>query len=219
MNLDWSVVWEYRYHLLQGAGVTVLLTALTMAVSIPGGLLIAAARMSPNRVLNLIAVVFTEFFRNVPLILLVYWAFYVIPIAFDWQISGFATALVALSLNVSAYNAETFRAGMMSIRKGQMEAAMAVGMSRAQALRKVIIPQATTRVLPILASTWVSLFKDTSIVSVITVNELAHTSMQIRSMTFRVLEVLTAMAMLYWLMGYPQAKLVDWIHRKYAVKE
>ena len=72
---------------------------------------------------------------------------------------------------------------------------------------------------PALASTWVSLFKDTSLVSTITVMELSYVSLQIRSQTFRVLEVLTAMAALYWLMGYPQAKLVDWIHRRWKVAE
>ena len=84
---------------------------------------------------------------------------------------------------------------------------------------KVVIPQAARRILPVLASTWISLVKDTSLVSVIAVSELAYTSMQIRAQTFRVLEMLTAMAALYWLMGYPQAKLVDWIHKKYGVKE
>jgi polar amino acid transport system permease protein len=76
------------------------------------------------------------------------------------------------------------------------------------------LPQAARRVLPVLASTWVSLFKDTSLVSVIVVGELAYTALQIRSQTFRVLEMLTAMAALYWLLGYPQAKLVDYLHRR-----
>jgi ABC-type amino acid transport system permease subunit len=83
----------------------------------------------------------------------------------------------------------------------------------------VVLPQAGRRILPVLASTWVSLFKDTSLVSVIAVSELAYTSMQIRAQTFRVLEMLTAMAVIYWLLGYPQAKLVDWIQRRYAVTE
>ena len=96
---------------------------------------------------------------------------------------------------------------------------MALGMSRAQALRRVVAPQALRRITPVLASTWVSLFKDTSLVSVIAVTELAYVSMQIRAQTFRVLEMLTAMALIYWLLGYPQAKLVDWIQRRYAVTE
>jgi polar amino acid transport system permease protein len=219
MNLDWSVVWTHRHELLQGALLTVLLTFLTMAIAVPCGIVLALMRLSRSRVLAGASTVFVEFFRNLPLILVVYWAFYVMPVLLHIELSPFATGLAALCLNVSAYNSETFRAGINSIRKGQFEAAIAVGMSRGQAMRKVVIPQAWRRVLPVLASTWVSLFKDTSLVSVIAVGELAHVALQIRSQTFRVLEMLTAMALIYWLMGYPQAKLVDWIHRRFEVKE
>lgn len=219
MNLDWNVIWTHRQALLDGAAMTIGLTVLTMLLAVPGGILLALMRLSSNRLLSAASLAFVEFFRNLPLILVIYWAFYVMPMAFDVQFSALTTALVALVLNVSAYNAETFRAGINSIRKGQMEAALAMGMSRRQAMFKVVIPQAARRILPVLASTWISLFKDTSLVSVIAVSELAYTSMQIRAQTFRVLEMLTAMAVLYWLMGYPQAKLVDWIHKKYGVKE
>lgn len=219
MNLDWNVIWTHRQALLDGVAMTIGLTVLTMLLAVPGGILLALMRLSSNRLLSAASLAFVEFFRNLPLILVIYWAFYVMPMAFDVQFSALTTALVALVLNVSAYNAETFRAGINSIRKGQMEAALAMGMSRRQAMFKVVIPQAARRILPVLASTWISLFKDTSLVSVIAVSELAYTSMQIRAQTFRVLEMLTAMAVLYWLMGYPQAKLVDWIHKKYGVKE
>jgi His/Glu/Gln/Arg/opine family amino acid ABC transporter permease subunit len=219
MNLDWNIVWVHRYDLLHGAGLTVLLTVLTMVVAVPAGIVLALMRLSKSKVLSGASQVFVEFFRNLPLILVVYWAFYVMPVFLHIEFSAFTTGLVALCLNVSAYNAETFRAGINSIRKGQMEAAIAVGMSRWQAMKKVVIPQAWRRVLPVLASTWVSLFKDTSLVSVIAVGELAHVALQIRSSSFRVLEMLTAMAVIYWLMGYPQAKLVDWIQKKFEVKE
>ena len=219
MTLDWGIVWTHRWDLAQGAGVTILLTVLTMLIAVPAGIVLALMRLSRLRILSTAALWFVEFFRNLPLLLVVYWAFYVMPVFLHIEFSAFATGLMALCLNVAAYNAETFRAGINSIRKGQMEAAMAVGMSRWQAMRKVIIPQAWRRVLPVLASTWVSLFKDTSLVPVIAVGELAHVALQIRSSSFRVLEMLTAMAVIYWLMGYPQAKLVDWIHRKFEVKE
>lgn len=219
MTFDWSVIWTHRTALLEGAALTVGLTVVTMLLAVPGGIVLALMRLSPNKLLQSASLAFVEFFRNLPLILVIYWAFYVMPMAFDVQFSALTTALVALVLNISAYNAETFRAGINSIRKGQMEAALAMGMSRRQAMFKVVIPQAGRRILPVVASTWISLFKDTSLVSVIAVSELAYTSMQIRAQTFRVLEMLTAMAVLYWLMGYPQAKLVDWIHRKYGVKE
>lgn len=219
MNLHWGIVWDSRYLLLQGAGMTVMLTVVTMALAVPGGIVLALMRLSSNRVASRAAVAVVEFFRNLPIILVIYWAFYVMPILLDVQLSPLSTALVALALNVSSYNAETFRAGINSIRKGQMEAALAMGMSRRQAMFKVVIPQASRRVLPVLASTWVSLFKDTSLVSVISVSELSFVSMQVSSHSYRVLEMLTAMAAIYWLMGYPQAKLVDWIYRKYGVKE
>jgi His/Glu/Gln/Arg/opine family amino acid ABC transporter permease subunit len=219
MNFDWNVIWTHRQALLEGAAMTIGLTVVTMLLAVPGGILLALMRLSSNKAISSASLAFVEFFRNLPLILVIYWAFYVMPIAFDVQFSALTTALVALVLNISAYNAETFRAGINSIRKGQMEAALAMGMSRRQAMFKVVIPQAARRILPVLASTWISLFKDTSLVSVIAVSELAYTSMQIRAQTFRVLEMLTAMAAMYWLMGYPQAKLVDWIHKKYGVKE
>ena len=107
----------------------------------------------------------------------------------------------------------------LQLNAGQAEAAVALGFSNTQAMFKIILPQAWRRVLPVLASTWVALFKDTSLVSVIAVGELAHASMTIRSQTFRVLEMLTAMAVIYWMLGYPQAKLVDWIREKYKVNE
>jgi His/Glu/Gln/Arg/opine family amino acid ABC transporter permease subunit len=219
MSFDWSVVWQHRDALAAGTVTTILLTVLTMAIAVPCGIVVAALRLYAWAPVRTIAAAYVELFRNLPLILVVYWAFYVLPILTGLGLAPFATGLAALALNVTAYNAETFRAGINSIRRGQFEAAMALGMSRAQALRRVVVPQALRQVLPVLASTWVSLFKDTSLVSVIAVAELAYVSMQIRSQTFRVLEMLTALAAIYWLLGYPQAKLVDWIQRRFAVTE
>ena len=219
MNFDWSVVGAHRDALAAATGTTVLLTVTTMAIAVPCGIVVATLRLYAWAPLRAIATAYVELFRNLPLILVVYWAFYVLPIATDLRLSPVATGIAALALNVTAYNAETFRAGSGSIRRGQLEAAMALGMSRAQAVRRIVLPQAVRRILPVLASTWVSLFKDTSLVSVIAVTELAYVAMQIRAQTFRVLEMLTAMAAIYWLLGYPQAKLVDWIQRRYAVTE
>lgn len=219
MNLDWSVVWRNAWALAEGTELTVALAVLTMAISVPGGVLLAVMRLSRSRPLSAASACFVELFRNLPLILVIYTAYYVMPIALGIAFSPFVTGLVALSLNVSAYNGETFRAGIGSIRKGQSEAAFALGMTRWQAMQQVVLPQAARRVLPVLASTWVSLFKDTSLVSVIAVSELAYTALRIRSQTFRVLEMLTAMAAIYWALGYPQAKLVDWLHRRMGVSE
>jgi polar amino acid transport system permease protein len=219
MNFDWSVVWRNSDALIEGTWLTVVLAVTTMAIAIPGGMLLALMRLSGVRVLVWASAGFTELFRNLPLILVIYTAYYILPVATGLSFSPIVTGIVALSLNVSAYNGETFRAGIASIRKGQSEAAFALGMTRWQTTRDIVLPQAVRRVLPVLASTWVSLFKDTSLVSVISVGELAYNAMRLRAQTFRVLEMLTAMAAIYWALGYPQAKLVDWINRRYAVSE
>ena len=219
MNYDWSVVWRNADVLLEGTKLTVMLAVTTMAIAIPGGIALALMRLSGIRVLSTASACFVEFFRNLPLILVIYTAYYILPVATGIRFSPIATAIVALSLNVSAYNGETFRAGIASIRLGQSEAGYALGMSRVRVMIDVVLPQAVRRVLPVLASTWVSLFKDTSLVSVISVGDLAFESMRVRSQTFRVLEMLTAMAGIYWMLGYPQAKLVDWINNRYRVSE
>jgi polar amino acid transport system permease protein len=219
MNFDWSVIWRNSDALIEGTKLTILLAVVTMVISIPGGIVLALMRLSGVRPLVWAAAGFTELFRNLPLILVIYTAYYILPVTTGLSFSPVATGIAALSLNVSAYNSETFRAGIASIRKGQSEAAYALGMTRWQTTRDIVLPQAIRRVLPVLASTWVSLFKDTSLVSVISVGELAYNSMRLRAQTYRVLEMLTAMAAIYWALGYPQAKLVDWINRRYAVNE
>ena len=219
MTFDWAIIWQSMGALWQGALVTIALTVLTMLLSVPLGIVVALLRESSLKPVSALATAYVELMRNVPIILVVYWAFYVLPILTGVGFSPFLTGVVALVLNNTADNSETFRSGIRSIRKGQTEAGLALGMSEGQAFRKIVLPQAWRRVLPILATTWVTLFKDTSLVSVIAVGDLAHTALQIRSQSFRVIEMLTAMAAIYWLLGYPQAKIVDWIHRKYGVTE
>lgn len=219
MTFDWSVVTGNLPLLLQGAAITVLLTVITMLLAVPGGLLLAGLRLAPWAPPRLAATAFVEFFRATPLILQLYWAFYVLPAFFDVRLSAWGTAIVGLACNVSAFNSETFRAGIRSIRAGQWNAGRALGMSDAQVFWRIVLPQAVSRVLPALATTWVSLFKDTSLVSVIAVADLSYVALRLRAESYRILEVLTAMAVLYWLMGYPQAKLCDWIHRRWRTVE
>lgn len=219
MSWDWSVLWSHRGQFLSGVEMTILLTVLTMALAVPLGLLLAFLRLSRIRLISVPATAFVELFRSTPLLLQVYWAFYVLPAISDLSFSALTTALIGLVCNVGSFNSETFRAGILSIRQGQSNAGLALGMTRGQVARHIVLPQALRRVLPALATTWVSLFKDTSLVSTIAVGDLSYEALQIRSETYRVLEVLTGMAGLYWLLGYPQAKLADWVHHKLRTAE
>lgn len=219
MSFDWGAVWEYRYDLLGGVGVTIMLAVVTMVIAVPLGVVVMLMRQSGIKPLEWIAVVFVETFRNTPLLLLVYWAYYAVPTITHLPVSALVTGVVALVLNTAAYNSENFRAGVNSIRKGQSEAGLALGMSGNEVMRKIVLPQAIRRIVPVLASSWVSLFKATSLVSAIGIYELAHVGLEIRSENYRVLETLTTLALIYWVLGYPQAKLVDWLNRKYGARE
>ena len=219
MTPGWALIWENADRFAAGALLTVELTVLTMVLAIPGGLVLAFLRLSRWRVIRFAATAFVELFRSTPLILQIYWVYYILPVFTEIRLPGLAVALTGLVCNISSYNSETFRAGIVSIRQGQWNAGLALGMTNAQVMLRIVLPQAAMRVLPALASTWVSLFKDTALVSVIHVGDLAYVALKIRTETFVILPVLNAMALFYWLMGYPQAKLVDWIHRRYKVAE
>src|SRR5687768_9709282 len=181
MNFEWGVVWSSLPRLLDGAWMTIWLTCVTMAIAIPGGLVLALMRRSPIRLIAGAATAFVEFFRATPLILQIYWVYYVLPAYFDVQLSQTATAVAGLACNISAFNSETFRSGIVSIRRGQWNAGLALGMAPAQVFARIVLPQAVMRVLPALASTWVSLFKDTSLVSVIAVADLSYVSLRLRA--------------------------------------
>ena len=198
---------------------TVWLTFVTMALAIPGGLLLALMRLSPLRLVSGRATAFVEFFRATPLILQIYWVYYVLPAYFDMQLSQLAHRASSGSPATSRRSTPkpSAPASCRSVRANGMP-----GWRSAWRQRDVLSDHPAAgvmRVLPALASTWVSLFKDTSLVSIISVADLSYVSLKMRAETYRILEVLTAMAVLYWLMGYPQAKLVDWIHRRYKVVE
>ena len=219
MKLDWSVVWDHRWEFFAGVEMTVFLAVITMVISIPLGIVVMLIRQSPFKPLAFLGTCFVELFRNVPLLLIVFWAYYAVPRLIGLSMSSLTTGILALVLNVTAYNAENFRAGVNSIRRGQTEAALSIGMSRWQVMRYVVLPQAIRRIIPVLASTWVSLFKGTSLVSAIGVADLYYVALEVRGDTFRVMEVLTAMGAIYWVLAYPQSKLVDWLYKKYGVSE
>ena len=219
MNLDWSVVWENRQLFLQGAMITIILAFASMALGIVGGLVLALGRLSRLWIVSIPIAAFVDVIRSTPVIMQIYWAFYGIPILTDLRLDALKTGIIALAVNVSAYNCEIFRAGIVSIQKGQWHAGLALGMSKPCVLVAIVLPQAILRVIPALANIWVELFKNTSLVSTIAVADLTYIALKLRVETFRVLEILTAMAILYWLMGYPQAKLANWVHRKYKAQE
>ena len=215
---DWSALWDNLPLLLDGISTTVVATAASMAASLLLGLPVALLRLSRPAV-SWLATVYIELFRNLPLLVLVFWVFTALPLIIGYTFSPLASGIIALSLNLTAFIAEIYRAGITSIAPGQSHAALALGMTRVQLYKRIILPQAVVRVLPALGSMWVSLFKDTSILAVIGVAELMYQGRMVATDTYRPLEIFTGVAIIYYLLAYPQALGVNWLYHRLQVQE
>ncbi|TMH68547.1 MAG: amino acid ABC transporter permease [Betaproteobacteria bacterium] len=205
--------------LLSGLRVTIELTLLVMPCAVVVALLLALARLYAPRPIANLAMGWVELWRATPLLLQLYWLYYVMPSEFGILLPGFATVAFGLICNVSAFLSENFRAGIASIRAGQWHAGRALGMSEIQAFFRIVMPQAWSRVLPETASMWVELFKETSLVSTLAVADLTYRALALRTENYRTLEVLTALAVAYLVLAYPQAKFCDWLYRRQRVHE
>jgi len=214
----WELLWQSLPTLLQGIGLTVLASLVTMVAALVLGLVVALARLAGGP-LGALAYVYVEFFRNSPQLMLVVWVFYVLPLVTGITLSPLTSGIVALSLNVAAFVAEVYRAGITSISAGQTQAALALGMTRAQVYRRILLPQAVVRVIPPLGNYWVSLFKDTSLLAVIGVAELMYQGRLVATDTYRPVEIFTGVALIYYLLAYPQSLGVNLLFRRLRVQE
>ncbi len=210
---DWSAVTSNWPLFATGIVKTVEIVVLTMATSLVAGLLVAIARMSENRFVSGAAKWYIEIFRNTPLLLQLYIIYRTTPL------NSFLAGYIGLTLNLTAFLAEVYRSGLNSIGKGQWEAAMSLGMPHRSALVRIVIPQAVIRVVPPLGTFWVSLFRDSALVAFIGVAELTHAAQKISIDSYRPFEAFTALAVLYMVLTYPQARLVSWIHERMRVRE
>jgi polar amino acid transport system substrate-binding protein len=194
---------------------TLGLSVASMPLAMALGLLIALARLYGPKPLQMLTATYIELIRGTPLMLQLFVLFYVLPmigLILDPRVAGIA----GLAINYSAYEAEIYRAGLQAIPSGQMEAALALGMSRAMALRRVIIPQATRIVIPPVTNDFIALFKDTSVCSVITLTELTRQYSTLAQSTGGVLEFALAVAVLYMMMSLPLSWFSRWTERKLA---
>ena len=162
--------------LLQGAGLTILLTLVSIFFGLILGLLLALGRLSKNAFFDRLSQFYIWLFRGTPLLLQIFFIYYALPTFTPITIDALPAAFIALSLNSGAYLAEIIRAAIQSIDKGQMEASKALGMSFTQAMRRIIIPQSYRRLIPPTGNEFIALLKDSSLVSIIAMTELMRTT-------------------------------------------
>ncbi len=209
----WDAVRRNLPLLLQAAGMTVVLTCLSMPLAVTAGLLIALGRLYGPWPLRGVLAAYVEGLRGTPVMLQLYAIFYVLP-AVGLRLHPLTAAVLGLAINYSAYEAEIYRAGLLAIPAGQMEAALCLGMSRATALRRVVVPQAVRLVVPPVTNDFIALFKDTSICSVVTVVELTKQYSILASSTGASLELAAVTALLYLLMSYPLSLLARRLEKR-----
>ena len=217
MQWDFSVVLKNLPFLLTGVEYTVMLTLIAMVGGMVLGLFIALARMSRFKVLSFPAQLYIDFFRSTPLLIQLVWFYYCLPIVLGINMTAFVSGAVAMTIYASAYISEIYRAGIEAVPTGQWEAAMSQGMTNSQILRRVVLPQAVRHVLPLFASQFMSLFKDSSIASVVSVTELMFHAAALVSTTFRPLEVYTVAAIIYVILTYPQSFAINLLHRRTSI--
>ncbi len=214
-----EVVFENLPFLLRGLGMTCIATVLAMTVGLVVGLVVALMRLSPWRLLRAPASFFTEVFRTTPLLVQIVWVFTVLPLTTGIMLSPFVSGLVALGLNVAAFMAEIYRAGITSVSRVQAQAGLALGMTRFQTMKRIVLPQAVRRIVPPTASMWVGLFKDTSLLAAIGVTEVMYQARVLAADTFRPLEIFTVTALIYFLLTYPQSIAANHLYKRFRVRE
>jgi His/Glu/Gln/Arg/opine family amino acid ABC transporter permease subunit len=218
MTWDWNFIFEHVPYLLEGLKYTFIVALSTMAIGMVLGLAIAVARTAGPRWVALPCAAFTDLFRGTPILTQLLFFYITVPLTLDVVWSPLTTAIISFSLNVAAYCAETFRAGIRSISASQFEGALALGMSRPLVYRRVILPLSIRRVIPALGNIWVSIFKDSSLVALVSVPDVLFRGRELANIYYRPLELFSAVAVIYFLVSIPQAKAVDWLYSRYRTE-
>ena len=208
MTYNLEVVAKYLPFLLLGVGITIRFTLLSFLLGAVIGLAIALGRISGNRMLRLPCVWYVDFFRGTPLLAQVYLIHFGLPQVLGYRPVGSIDALVALTLNCAAYVAEIWRAGIESIERGQMEAARSLGMTYAQSMRFVILPQAFKRAIPPLGNEFIALLKESSLVSVIGLEDLMMKANMMAGRSFRPFEAYFTVALIYLVLTLTFSRVV-----------
>lgn len=216
MDFNFDPVLESWRFLLGGLWVTLQLAAGVIVCSFIVGTLVALARRYGPAWLRAILVFYIDSMRAIPVLVVLVWIYFALPIATGVNLPPFWSAMFALSFHLAAYVAEVVRAGIESVRPGQIRAGLALGMSGAQIVRKIILPQAFVRMMPALGSLLSLAVKDTAIAAVIAVPELMRRADAVAGQSYTPVEVFTTVMVIYFIVIFPLTRVVDIVYRRIA---
>ncbi len=218
MNYHWNFapLLENADVLWVGALGTLRLFAICMVLGMGSGLVVGLGRHAKSRWVYLPATAFVEFFRNTPVLVQILWFYYALPILSPFEIGPMTAAALGISLNSAAFSAEIFRGGIESIDRGQQEAARALGMTGAQAMRRIVLPQAVRRMLPALTNRGIEIFKMTTLASAVAYVELLQQGKLLASLNFNPIETYTVIAVVFFLFLFPLVQATYALERRFS---
>lgn len=219
MEFDFSLITGSLPLLLQGALVTLEITALSVGLGLVFGLIAALAQISKFAPLRLLGKIYVDFIRGTPLLVQIFIIYFALPIIIGQRIDPFVAAVAACSINSGAYVAEIFRAGIQSIDIGQMRAGLSLGMNWTMTMRYIILPQAFKRIIPPLGNEFIAMLKDSSLVSVIGFEELTRSGQLIIAETYGSLEIWSAVAVIYLVMTLTITRLVSFLEKRFKTSD
>jgi glutamate/aspartate transport system permease protein len=207
--LDYSVVLRNLPFLWTGLRLSLFLAALAILGGILLGSIMSMLRMSPIRPVAWLALAYVNFFRSVPLILVIFWIYFLVPLLLGRATGPFLSAWIAFTLFETAYYCEIIRAGVQSIPKGQINAGIATGMTRLQAMRHIVMPQAFRNMMPILLTQSIILFQDTSLVYVVTLRDFMTSVSTVANQELRLVELYLFAALVYFAICFTSSRFIN----------
>jgi len=216
VDFDFAVITDHWRFLASGVLTTLALSVVSGTTSLVTGLGVALLRLYGPRALRPAVILYVDSMRAIPVLVVLVWTFFALPLVAGITMAPFFAALIGLTVHLAAYAAEIFRAGIESVRPGQTRAALALGMSRAQILRRIVLPQAVVRMLPAFGSLLSITIKDTAIASVIAVPELMRQAETVQGQSFQPIEVYSFAMLVYFLILFPVTRGVDLVYRRVA---
>lgn len=214
MTLDFSILGRFIDALALGLWTTIKLTLLCIVLGTTLGFVIGLLRSGANKVVRAALGFYVELFRGTPVLIQLFWIFFCLPLILGVELSNFVSATIALTLYMGAITSETFRASLRSVGREQLDACVALGLPRRAQVVNVIMPQAVLRAAPTLLSNAISLFKESALVSAVGMADLMFIGQNISNNTARPVEVLTAVAVIYFVIAFPLTRVVTLLEQK-----
>jgi len=216
-GFDFKIIIDSIPFLLEGMWLTLQLTVSAIVGGLFFGTILAMCRLAPNRVLSFVAGSYVNFFRSMPLILVIFWFYFLVPIIVGRPVGGFYSVLVAFVLFEAAYYCEIMRAGISSVRSGQVYAGQALGLTYRQNMRYIVLPQAFRNMVPILLTQAIILFQDTSLVYVVGLRDFLVAADVVANRDNRLLEMFTTVALVYFVLCLAGSLYARRLNRKYTL--